>query len=432
MTELNEARLEGHTLLGLYQVEEKVGRGGAAWVYKGQHIRFRAPVAIKVLHGTYAHESVMKQRFLREAQIQFHLRHPNIVQVREVIDEQGLTGFVMDWCEGGDLRDWLRTKRPPLSLENLAQILPPVLKAIHFAHQQGIIHRDLKPHNILMVRTPRGIIPKVTDFGIAKMLYEQSITKTGSSMGTLRYTAPEQIEDSKHIDHRADLFSLGVILYLLATGRLPFPGKYPAICTQILTQQPAPPSEAPAPLQSVIMRCLEKNPNDRYADCEAFLGAFLEAIEASKLGDWDESVTIVSSNTHATTQLESFVPEFLQGDQTEYTPTPEDNTNLEIYTPSNDAYPAVGSSSAETLSLQGNSSSNSPGNDAIAEKSTSEPNDLAALYKPTVLDKRLPSGLSDLEKSKSDGSNKWLLLALFTVILVTILALSGIIPLYSF
>jgi len=270
---LNDAALTDELLMGLYRVGKKIGKGGSAWVYHGTK-QDETPIAIKVLLSIYSEDLPLQQRFLREAQLQYRLHHPNIVQVFDLIEDRGITGFVMEWCDGGDLRQWSQGKT--FTLDDLTELYLPILDAVDYAHSEEIVHRDLKPQNILLCHSPKGTIPKVTDFGIAKLHYDEAMTQTGSTLGTLHYMAPEQLEDSKHVDKQADIYSLGVILYLLFTGRLPFPDKSPALAYKILTEEAPPPTEAPLAIQPVITKCLQKDPKQRFSDCKA-LKAALEA-----------------------------------------------------------------------------------------------------------------------------------------------------------
>ena len=276
---LNDAALEGELLQEVYQVEEKIGKGGNAWVYKALDLRTEEHVAIKVLFNIFSQDTEVKQRFLREGQIQSQIQHPHIVRVFDVFEERGLTGFALEWCDGGDLRSYLRAREVPFDNEQLTQLFLPVLDAVMYAHDHQIVHRDLKPANILLTQVDGVLVPKVTDFGIAKIFEDEGVTSTGSMMGTLRYIAPEQLKDSKHIDHRADVYSLGVMLYEWANGRPPFVGKGPQLFTEILGKPIPYPHQAPERFQDFLMQCLRKDPLYRFQSAALMKEGLLLAME---------------------------------------------------------------------------------------------------------------------------------------------------------
>ncbi|MCB9638032.1 MAG: protein kinase [Myxococcales bacterium] len=280
MVKISDAALEGVILQNSYQVEKRVGRGGMAWIYRASHLRLGGEVALKILFSVLAEDEDTRQRFLREARIQYKLQHPNIIRVLDFIEVEGIVGFVMEWCAGGSLNDFLKLNpSSTLSMRDLSRLFEPILDALHYAHKQGVIHRDIKPHNILLQIQEDGFSPKLTDFGIAKMEDDGLMTETGHMLGTAAYMAPEQVRSTRDVDIRADLYSLGIMLYRLTTGRLPFTAKFPAICVDILNKEPPPPVEAHPALQEVIMRCLHKDPDQRFEDCKAFGKVLLPILE---------------------------------------------------------------------------------------------------------------------------------------------------------
>ena len=265
------------TRLGTYEVLELLGRGGMAEVYKGHHPRLDRTVAIKVLPADLATEVDFRQRFEREAQSIAALRHPNIVQVFDFGDVEGTYYMVMEYIAGVDLARTLR-EEASLGLERTRRILRDMAAALDYAHGQGLVHRDVKPSNV-MLREETGAANEeteatsaiLTDFGIAKILTSDTgATKTGMMMGTLDYIAPEQIRGAGEVDGRADVYALGVMLYQMLTGELPFTGDNPGTVMLAHLQQPPPDPRDLAPdlpeeVATAVLRALTKDRNARYA-----------------------------------------------------------------------------------------------------------------------------------------------------------------------
>ena len=274
-----------------YEVLEVVGRGGMGVVYRARHVRLDRPVALKMLL-TGAHASrESRERFLREARIGAGLRHPNIVQVHDMGDQDGLPYFTMEFVEGGNLAQKLAgMPQPP---RQAAALLATLAEAVQAAHRCGIVHRDLKPANVLF--TADGT-PKICDLGLARRLDgEAGLTWTGTAVGTPSYMAPEQAEAGPQtLGPAVDIHALGAILYELLTGRPPFRAATAAeTVRQVISQDPVPPSrlngEVPRDLETICLKCLHKEPHLRYADAAAlaadlhhFLGG--EAIAARPEG----------------------------------------------------------------------------------------------------------------------------------------------------
>jgi len=271
------------TRLGAYEVLELLGRGGMAEVYKGRHPRLDRTVAIKILPSSLATQADFRQRFEREAQSVAALRHPNIVQMFDFGDVEGVYYMVMEYIEGTDLASHMR-ESGPLGLARARSILQDLASALDYAHAQGLVHRDVKPSNV-MLQSPlvEGAQQHaiLTDFGIAKILTSDTgSTKTGTMMGTLDYMAPEQIRVSKDVDGRADVYALGVMLYKMLTGELPFKGDSPSAVMLAHLQEPPPDPRALAPdlpdsVATAILRAMAKNPDERYPAA----GALAERME---------------------------------------------------------------------------------------------------------------------------------------------------------
>ena len=253
-----------------YEIHQRLARGGMAQVYLARDRSLDRPVAVKELVPEFATDPSFVERFRREAQAAANLAHPNIVGVYDWGTQDGTYYIVMEYIDGPSLSQVIR-RDGPLHPRRAAEIAGEVASALGFAHSRGVVHRDVKPGNVLLTSNGQS---KVTDFGIARALSspEDDLTQAGSVMGTATYFSPEQAQGLP-VDPRSDLYSLGVVLYEMVTGRPPFTGETPlAIAYKHVQDQPAPPStsvpEIPAGLEAIIMKLLQKKPDDRYASAE--------------------------------------------------------------------------------------------------------------------------------------------------------------------
>jgi len=254
---------------GKYIVQEEIARGGMGVVYKARHKSLGKTVALKAL--LHAHEASKDEvdRFFAEAKSVARLRHPHIVPVHDVGVSQGLLYFTMDFIEGTTLFDLI--ERRTLSPRSLAGILALCARALHYAHGQGIIHRDVKPQNILLGRDNE---PYLTDFGLAKDVEgDRGSSASGPIIGTLEYMSPEQAAGGTRVDFRADVWGIGAVLYKGLTGRPVFSGKTVLkVLQKIQSQDPRPPSRlrsgVPRDLETICLKCLEKDPGRRYGSAE--------------------------------------------------------------------------------------------------------------------------------------------------------------------
>jgi tRNA A-37 threonylcarbamoyl transferase component Bud32 len=261
---------------GPYQVTGPIGAGGMASVYRAYQPGMDRYVAIKVLPPAYALDSRFVERFRREARTIARLEHAHIVPVYDFGEADGSLYLVMRLFESGTLYD--RMKQGPLSPAEIARIFNQIGDALDYAHSQGVIHRDLKPTNVLLDR--RGDC-YLSDFGIAKLLEGTAFTTSGSVLGTPQYASPEQVF-GQPVDHRTDLYALGVMLYEMVTGKLPFEADTPmGLVMKHAQETPAPPrthnpSISPE-LEAVILKALAKNPDDRYQTGEQLAQAIARA-----------------------------------------------------------------------------------------------------------------------------------------------------------
>ncbi|MCB9418253.1 MAG: protein kinase [Ardenticatenaceae bacterium] len=270
------------TTVGAYEIVEKLGKGGMATVFKAYHTALDRHVAIKVLHATFKDEESFLRRFSREAKVVARLEHPHIVPIYDFAEHDGYPYLVMRYIEGETLKD--RMGQGMLPKSEIGRIATAVAQALDYAHQQGVLHRDIKPSNILLTK---GGGVYLTDFGLARIAQAgESTLSQDMIMGTPQYISPEQAKGEVDIDGRTDVYSFGIVLYELVTGRVPFQSdtSYAIIHAQIF-DPPPPPSELNSKigseLEAVLLKALSKSPDDRYQTAgdvaAAFRGALLDS-----------------------------------------------------------------------------------------------------------------------------------------------------------
>lgn len=266
--------LIGSTVAGRYRLISRLGQGGMSSVYLARHVLLDRLVAVKTLRRDLARDPTHRDRFLREARAANRINHPNIVEISDFGESpEGLIYLLMEYVPGISLLQAL--EESPFTTQRALRIAEQIASALGRAHEMGVIHRDLKPENIILVRRAEGEFAKVLDFGVAKILDAPSLTGSQQIFGTPGYIAPEYIRSSD-IDGRADLYSLGVILYEMATGALPFDYEFPGdLLVKHVTEAPVPPEERfpgiDKALAGLILRCLLKDPADRHRDAFHFL-----------------------------------------------------------------------------------------------------------------------------------------------------------------
>jgi len=272
-----------------YTILREIGEGGMGKVYLAENVSIGQQVAIKILDPVLARNSELRERFNQEARIQVALQHKNIVRVLNAQTDNDYTLMILEYVEGVSL-DRVIKRRKTLAVDDALRIFEQVLSAVGYAHEKGVVHRDIKPSNILVSADGTA---KVTDFGIAKVLGDTKLTRTGTSMGSPDYMSPEQVLGKKDIDHRTDIYSLGATLYEMLTGRPPFISEDGEssdsdflIKTAHVQQVPDKPS-AINPLLSedvsaVILRALSKPPEARFQTCNEFMVSLKSALSASK------------------------------------------------------------------------------------------------------------------------------------------------------
>src|SRR3954454_223805 len=261
---------------GRYRVLRRLGSGGMADVYLVEDQQLGRRVALKLLYRHLAEDVQFVERFRREASSAAGLQHQNIVGIFDRGEWDGTYYIAMEYIEGHTLKDIIR-ERGPAPPEAASDILLQILRAARYAHQRGIVHRDLKPHTVLTDEDGRV---KVTDFGIARA-GASDMTETGSIMGTAQYLSPEQAQ-GRPVDARSDLYSIGIVLYEMLTGTVPFDAEAAvSVALKQVSEPPVPPRErnpeVPPALDAVVMRAREKDPARRYATADEFIEARLAA-----------------------------------------------------------------------------------------------------------------------------------------------------------
>ncbi len=289
--------------VGRYQIEEKIGEGGMGVVYRAEDTKLKRTVALKFLPQDLTRSAEARERFIHEAQAASALDHPNICTIYEIDEtDEGQVYIVMGLYEGQTLREKISER--PLKLEDAIDITSQIAQGLAKAHEQKIIHRDIKPANIFI--TNEGQV-KVLDFGVAKLAGSTKLTLTGTTLGTVSYMAPEQAKGDE-ADHKADIWSLGVLMYEMLTGQQPFKGEHEqAVIYSILNEDPEPITALrtgiPIDLEWIVQKALKKDPRQRYQHIDE-IPVDLESVEERRISASRVSaVTLPSAEVATTTYL---------------------------------------------------------------------------------------------------------------------------------
>ncbi|CAH1207305.1 Serine/threonine-protein kinase PrkC [Paenibacillus plantiphilus] len=275
----------GHELGGRYEIITRIGGGGMALVYKAHDVLLNRNVAVKILRQQFVHDEEFIRRFRREAQSAAALSHPNVVSIYDVGQEEDTHYIVMEYVEGNNLNEIIQ-ERAPLQTEEAVRISLQICDALEHAHHNQIIHRDIKPHNILIGKNGRV---KVTDFGIARAVTSSTITQTGSVLGSVHYFSPEHAKGIS-TGEKSDIYSLGIVLYQMLTGQLPFLGESPiSVALKHLQETFEEPrivnSYIPQSVENVILKAMRKNQNERYASASEMLQDLETCLQPNRLNE---------------------------------------------------------------------------------------------------------------------------------------------------
>ena len=345
----------GKLLDNRYELLERIGTGGMAVVYKGRDHRLNRLVAVKILKEELAQDAEFRRRFHDESQAVAMLSHPNIMAVYDVSHTPELDYIVMELLDGITLKQYMQRKGGKLAWREALHFITQIMKALSHAHSRGIIHRDIKPHNIMVLRD--GSL-KVADFGIARLTSAAQATLTQEALGSVHYISPEQARGS-HIDARSDIYSAGVVLYEMITGRLPYEGDSPvAVAIQHINSIPLSPREIdtdiPEALEAITMKAMASDVNQRYLSADAML-ADLEEFRKNPSINFDYTAAdLLASGEDEPTQVlgantpHAVRPQPAHGAKEEPARRPSRREREEEY---DDGYPSQGSRAPIILAI---------------------------------------------------------------------------------
>ena len=280
---MKEFAMIGTILTNKYKILSEIGEGGMSIVFLAEHIILKRKYAVKMLAHHLTKTPEFEERFLKEGLAQAQLLHENIVQIIDYIKEDDNTFLLMDYIRGVCL-DKLIMQKGKLKESECYQIMGDILSALNFAHMNRVIHRDIKPSNIIIANTGKALL---MDFGIAIMLGDKRLTATGTNIGTSWYMSPEHVTRPREIDHRSDVYSMGIVLYEMLTGDVPFDGETDyEIKDKHVRKPPVPPIEKNSSISmamnNIVLKSIAKNPDERFNGCGEFLG-YIQALKNEKL-----------------------------------------------------------------------------------------------------------------------------------------------------
>jgi serine/threonine protein kinase len=317
-------------VIGQYTISRRIGSGGMAVVYEAEHNKLGRSVALKMMHAGFQDDADLLERFNREARIVARLEHPNIVPIYDFDDHNGVPYLIMKRIDGRTLK-WHMRKRA-LPLEEIDLICTAVADALTFAHERGVLHRDVKPANVILAEDGT---PYLTDFGLARVLSQgESSLSAGMIVGTPHYLSPEQASGRGEVGPAADQYALGVMMYEMVVGQVPFAGDttHTIVHDHIYTEPPIPSlvnPEIPTEVEVVLLRALEKDPADRYESAQALMEAFHTAIAASGLTSLSEERSEIAARSMALLKKER-VPAAPTGETGVQAPVRKETTEAEL------------------------------------------------------------------------------------------------------
>jgi len=272
-------QLEGRILGNRYQLIEKIGGGGMALVYKAKCNLLNRYVAIKILRPEFTSDKEFLERFKVESQAAASLSHPNIVSIYDVGNDRDINYIVMEYVDGATLKEYI-TGKGKLPWKSAINIAIQICSALEHAHKNHIVHRDIKPHNIILTKE---MVAKVTDFGIARAVSSSTLTVTGNTIGSVHYFSPEQARGG-YTDEKSDIYSLGIVLYEMLTGKVPFDGDTPvSIALKHLEDEMVPPiemdSSIPSGVNAIVLKAVQKNQSNRYQSAVEMLDDLYSALK---------------------------------------------------------------------------------------------------------------------------------------------------------
>jgi len=312
-----------NTTIGKYKIIRLIGEGGMAAVYEGEHEMLGTKVAIKVLNPMLSANAQIKERFRNEAKLMASLNHQNITKVIDFDEQPQQLSIIIELLEGEDLNEKIK-RNGPLSEKEITDVFSQTLSAFQYAHEKGIVHRDIKPSNIFIL--PDGRV-KILDFGIAKLFGQgNEMTQTGTQMGTPIYMSPEQVKADKSIDHRSDIYSLGVTMFFAINGKTPYNSETDSqfdIFNKIV-YEPLPQITGSSKYNNIIKKACEKNREERFQSCNDWISEMNNPSSTNSSASSNEDNQTKKNTTNTRTQVDNLKQET----ENRLNPSSKTSTNL--------------------------------------------------------------------------------------------------------